>query len=270
MGTQFLQPISTQTHNTRSLRRDLADARRHLRDAEAELAAEQATVNAFRMQCRLKLGEWVDRVLELRAQKQALLTQTELARQAAEDGVPFDDAHPFGDDGLDEGDDSAELPPPPNVDISEWTGSARDRAAEKRLYRQLARRFHPDLASTSAERAYTTSIMAAVNNAYARRDIQTLRDLAGELDPATVAALSGGATRDIRRLRRAILDCKRRERKARYQLQQLRQENTARLCRRAQRLEADGLAWWNEVRDQLNQDIGRYETDIEHLRQLAT
>lgn len=47
----------------------------------------------------------------------------------------------------------------------------------KQLYRRLARRFHPDLARNNQERERFTNLMAKINDAYARRDIDTLRML---------------------------------------------------------------------------------------------
>jgi len=65
------------------LRAELRAAQEALRAAEAELAAEQAAVNAFRMHARLMLDDLADAILLLRARKQALLT--ELALAAADD-----------------------------------------------------------------------------------------------------------------------------------------------------------------------------------------
>lgn len=48
----------------------------------------------------------------------------------------------------------------------------------KALYRQLCRRYHPDLTQDPAERAHRTQIMAAVNAAYAARDLTELQALA--------------------------------------------------------------------------------------------
>jgi len=75
------------------LRAELRAAQEALRAAEAELAAEQAAVNAFRMHARLMLDDLADAILLLRARKQALLT--ELALAAADDdplGPPLDAA----------------------------------------------------------------------------------------------------------------------------------------------------------------------------------
>ena len=48
----------------------------------------------------------------------------------------------------------------------------------KVLYRQLCRRYHPDLTQDPVERARRTQIMAAVNAAYAARDLTELQALA--------------------------------------------------------------------------------------------
>jgi hypothetical protein len=53
----------------------------------------------------------------------------------------------------------------------------------KNLYRQLARRFHPDFAVDEADRAYRTSIMMAINAAYTAGDLTRLNELAGQPDP---------------------------------------------------------------------------------------
>ncbi len=250
-----LQPAPDQT--ARQLRADLAEARRQLVAAEADLAAEQAEVNRFRMHCRLKIGVWVDQVLELRAEKQDLLTRLQLAQDF---GLAWDEEKLR---------DEAATPPAPEAELILPTDVPHDKSAEKRLYRELARRFHPDLAATSVERAYSTTLMAAVNTAYANRDLEALRDLAGELDPALVANMSQGETEEVRQLRRQWLGCQRRRRKVIRQLNALRQENTARLWRKAQQLEAEGGVWWEEVRQELAHEIERLQTELAALRNCA-
>lgn len=241
-----------------ALREALTEAHRALREADAQLAEEQAAVNRFRMQCRLKIGSHLDQALALAAERESLLTELALLRQgdvladvlgATEEEALLDDIP---------AEDAALLQSLPRA-------SARDRAAEKRLYRQLARRFHPDLAAQGVERAYATAIMSAVNSAYAAGDLQSMRDLAGELAPEEVAELAQIDVRALRRLREQILQCQRRRRRALGRLQQLRGDNTTRLWRRAQRLEAEGIAWWDEVRQELDVVIAHLNEDIASL-----
>ncbi|MCZ7669908.1 MAG: hypothetical protein M5U34_23370 [Chloroflexi bacterium] len=134
------------------------------------------------------------------------------------------------------------------------------------MYRELARRFHPDLAETAVEQAYMTSMMTAVNNAYERNDIQSLYDLAGELDPGELRELAGIESIEIRRLREQILKAKRLRRKAKQRLTLLRQENTARLWRKAQELEEVGDNWWDVVQRELEQAIARRQQTLHKLR----
>jgi hypothetical protein len=68
------------------------------------------------------------------------------------------------------------------------------KAERKSLYRELAKRYHPDLAADDAEREARGARMAAINEAYARGDLETLRRLAAGSDlqpklPPTLAEL---------------------------------------------------------------------------------
>lgn len=259
--TELALQKATNHEQRRRLQAEREQAQAELLAAEAELAQAQAAVNAFRMQCRLKIGHLVDDYLELRAHKQALWTRLQLLQQAEEFGIPYDPDDPFwhGRDDIPLHDDL-----PADADLPDLGGS-RDRAAEKRLYRELARRFHPDRAANGIERAYMTAMMSAVNVAYQQQDVAALRDLADELDPTAVRELAALDGRELRRLHEQILKLQRRRRRARQQLAALQQENTTRLWRKAELLEADGRIWWEEVRDDLTALIHRRRAEIREL-----
>ena len=93
--TAELTIIPPDRERIKRLKHELAEALAELRKAEAIVAKEQAAVNRFRMHCRLKIGAWVDEVLEQRAERQRLLTQLELRRQSAEFDTPYDEADPY-------------------------------------------------------------------------------------------------------------------------------------------------------------------------------
>ena len=98
-------------------------------------------------------------------------------------------------------------------------------------------------------------------------DLGTLRDLAGELDPAMVAEIDNSETMQIRKLRKFLYSCQRRRRKVALQLKALRRENTAKLWRHAQELDASGdKNWWSEVRQSLEQEISRLQVDVVDLQ----
>ena len=244
------------------IRVELEQAKHELWQAEAELGAEQAAVNAFRMHCRLKLDDLVDELQALATQKQSLLTRLELLRQAQDLGAGLDEEEPFW---------QTAVPPDPNLpddeadDLLLPTDTPRDKAAEKRLYRELARRFHPDLAETAVEAAYRTSMVTAVDAAYEKQDIQSLYDLAGELDPSELAELQSIETLEIRRLREQIMKVRRLRRRAIQRLATLRQENTDRLWHKAQELEEEGDNWWDSVRRELETSVARRRQTVASL-----
>ena len=264
MNDKQIEPVRDPQEQLRYLRAELQTARQSLVEAEAELACYQAAVNAFRMHCRLKLDDLVDELLNLHAEKQACLTRWQLLQQEKEVPVTPDEDGPLGFDEetipVEDDEEALVLP----------TDTPRDKAAEKRLYRQLARRFHPDLANTAVERAYATAMMTAVNNAYEKQDIQALYDLAGELEPETIAELAGIEVPAIRQLRQQIMSVQRRQRKVKRQMKLLRQENTARLYHRAQRLEEEGDNWWDTVRRELEVAIERRQREIDRLKNELT
>jgi len=83
--------------------------------------------------------------------------------------------------------------------------AGEDEAA--RLYRELARRFHPDLARTAEERRRREPLMQQVNAAFRERDLAALRTLGSEVgadDPAFEARGIGEklvwAIREVARL----------------------------------------------------------------------
>ncbi|MEZ4518211.1 MAG: hypothetical protein R3C44_15780 [Chloroflexota bacterium] len=259
-SSRQLQTADSTRQQQRDLQADLQEAQQQLRDAEAELATEQAAVNAFRMHARLMLDDLVDQILELLAAKQSALTRLQLLQQdldiaALELGNPLDPEHDQPSEAQDEPDPVEALLP---------TNVPHDKAAERRLYRELARKFHPDLAESAMESAYRTSMMAAVNTAYAAGDLAALYDLAGELEPDEIARLATIKEEELRRLQELIVRCRRRQRKVRRQLQALRQESTARLWRKAQELE-DGDNWWVTVRRDLDAARTRLQAEVNEL-----
>ncbi len=65
----------------------------------------------------------------------------------------------------------------PSASKSKPTDDEPEGEKIKRLYRELARRFHPDLAADTAERERRTQIMSQINAAYTARDLSALEVL---------------------------------------------------------------------------------------------
>ena len=252
-----LQPVKETCCNLEELRLELEKARASLAEAEADLAEEQADVNAFRMHCRIKLDDLVDRLLQLRSEREALLVNLEFLRQGI-DPLSFDDDVLSEETWFEETDGEEDILLP--------TDTPADKAAEKRMYRELARRFHPDLATSMFERAYRTTIMSAINTAYTAGDTEALYDLAGELNPAEVSNIVQISNIEVRHISQTINKMRRLERKAKRQLAALRQENTARLWRRVQTLDDHDEDGWSIIRRELEQAITNRQDENCQLR----
>lgn len=269
MSNHKLVKILSGDEQLLQLQADMQVAQEELRQVEAILGEEQAAVNAFRMHCRLKLGPWVDHIIDLYTEKQRILIRRQMHQQAEQLGSAFDEDAWLEENDLNFDDESyleglieeADLP----YDIT-----TSDEKMSRRLYRDLARKHHPDLAEGALQKSYATSMMAAVNEAYARRDAQALKDLAGELDPKAVDELSKAGEKQsvaARKLQKQLRRCRQRRRKVMLQLKSLRAETTAKLWRKAQTIDKnDGKNWWDEVAQSLKDQILSYEKEIHQLR----
>jgi hypothetical protein len=71
-----------------------------------------------------------------------------------------------------------ESPPPPRKTVADATFTVDPKLTLKRLYRALARRYHPDLASDEQDRAYRNRVMVLINAAYTEEDLDALQALA--------------------------------------------------------------------------------------------
>lgn len=72
----------------------------------------------------------------------------------------------------------------------------------KRLYRELARRFHPDLAADTPDRERRTQIMSQINAAYTARDLSALEVLTEHAAEQPLLALT---LRDLRETLIAVI-----------------------------------------------------------------
>lgn len=101
-------------------------------------------------------------------------------------GIPL--GGPAGEAGAEPDEEMGDEPLRPGRRNSPGREAARREA--QALYRDLARRYHPDWARSEDDRAQREAIMQRVNAAYADLDLVALRRFARETDPAKVAQLS--------------------------------------------------------------------------------
>lgn len=165
------------------LRALLQQTQNELIEAEAALADRLAEVNAFEFEFEARVGYLLDQLDALEKEIERYHERIEIARNRRIFGAPYLSVETQYRRAWQAPPSSAPTPPPEPL-------GAADEALIKKLYRQLARRFHPDLALNEADRARRTRIMAEVNDAYAARSLAELTALAREPD-STVQNFAG-------------------------------------------------------------------------------
>jgi hypothetical protein len=173
---------------------------RQLLERERGLAAFRGELHAFETSYRKALGARYARLDELAER----LDETALGDRPLP-GEPDED-----DDGPADRYPGQGLPGGQNW---AWGEREPDREPErrapvgddaKRLFRQLARLIHPDLAGDAEERERRTNLMVAANDAYEQGDVAALERLLEDWHASPEAVTGSGAAAELERTLRRI------------------------------------------------------------------
>lgn len=224
--------------------------------AEAQLSERLAAVSAFEFQVRAKLEGLTQRLERLEEEIKLLRRRLNLLQ----DDWLFEDQF-SGDDLYEQWRTTEEAGAAASGNFryretpeqnSTPSLSSDQKTAIKRLYRQLARRFHPDFALDDEDRAYRTGIMMAVNAAYNAGDLEQLEELALEPDPQqpsyTDAELAEALLKEWHR-------CWRRMREIEVELARLEEHPSAHLINQAEKFAEGGRDFLGELAEELREKI---------------
>ena len=275
MDSDVIQTGPNWRERVTELEATLAELRPRLIDAETQLADRLAAIGAFEYKLRARLESLSHRLDALQEEIDDLRAALRRYQDALDWG---DDLQPAvrgergwrfsGEEAAASGryryHKTAEAPRP--------ALAAEQQAALKQLYRQLARRFHPDLALEEADRAYRTDLMMAINAAYAAGDMAALERLAAEPDNAPRAPHTDEELAAA--LQREIDHCRRRLSEIAAELATLEGHDSTRLLRRAERASAEGRDLLAELAADLRRRINEklverdvLETQLEEMEQ---
>ena len=236
-------------------------------EAEAELADQLAAINAFEFRLRAGIGFLIRRLDELARQIEAYQQQLRHQQQG-------DDPH-TGNWSIDDVEDVYhepgvdydayryhETPPePPQSPLG-----LDEKTELKRLYRQLARRFHPDMGLDEADRTRRTKLMMAINAAYAAADLDALRQLALEPDSILVDLLEDGQLQ-AEQLLREMARLQHRLSEVRDELAKVAQNKSYKLLLQAKQTELAGGDWLEELKAQVQEQISMKLVERDVLQQ---
>ncbi len=197
--------ITLKMQQLTQLRAELTDIRDQLIEAEADLADQLAEINAFELEFEAKVGHLIDSLEALEKDIQRYNEYIQISRNKKIFGnahVPVANQYQRAWHAPREW---VPTPPPQPLD-------ALSEGEIKKLYRQLARRFHPDLADNEADRRRRTEKMAAINNAYAARSLVELVAIANEPQIINPKTAPSGQTEAqlVQALKAELIRCKRR------------------------------------------------------------
>jgi curved DNA-binding protein CbpA len=161
-----------------------------------------------------------------------------------------------------------EVPPPAAAAPPPEPPTPADEQQIKRLYRQLARRFHPDLAGDPAERAYRTEKMTAINDAYAARSLAELVALSERQDMAHFSTEKRGQTEEqmVRALEEEIGRIHRRLHQIRFEINNLPNRSSIQLSLEVKMARRQGRDLLAEMAADLEKKLARKSAEREFLK----
>jgi hypothetical protein len=200
-----------QRRNQGSLKRALDQASdSELRDLQQELNLRQERVAQLEFELsdtRADLGRFesrlADRLSGLQGRLEELEAEVEQARLRAAHRAQWrerDDAPDLHVDVLEQFRRTWTPREKPAKPIPDQPVSSATKAELKALFRELAKRFHPDLVTDPEQKRWRSKIMAQVNQAYAEQDAAELRRLGTQSDrqPAQVERTRDQVLADLR------------------------------------------------------------------------
>jgi chromosome segregation ATPase len=171
-------------------REQLAAVRTTLAERESELAQLRAQLKTFEGRYLRQVGILYAELDELEAriaEREVDLYDSDSARRRAEEARQ--QAQETHDAAFGEAREAEEFDPPPSL---------------KTLFRDVARRIHPDFARDDAEQKHFTLLMARANQAYSRGDTETLQRLLDDHREINASIAGEGAAAELLRITRQI------------------------------------------------------------------
>ena len=171
-------------------REQLAAVRARLAERESELAQLRAQLKAFEGRYLRQVGVLYAELDDLEAriaEREVDLYESDSARTRAHDARQR--AQETHDAAFGDAREAEEFEPPPSL---------------KTLFREVAKRIHPDFARNEAEQKHFTLLMARANQAYNRGDTETLQRLLDDHREINASILDEGAAAELLRITRQI------------------------------------------------------------------
>jgi chromosome segregation ATPase len=251
MSGQITRRLKPEEEEILRKREELAAVRATLAELELELVDLRSQLAAFEGRYLRQVGalyaeldEWKARISELRAKLDPSAAAREQARQAREQArQTHEEAHGKASEARD-------FKPSPDL---------------RRLYREVARRVHPDFAKDAADLERRTRFMAEANRAYEAGDAEALQRILDEYQDGADAVEGEGIGAELIRIIRQIGTAKARVAAVEQELATLRQSEIAKLKKQAGERGQAGGDLLAELAATVREQIERARKEYESL-----
>jgi hypothetical protein len=226
MPREIVRQLTPEEAELHRKREELAGVRGALAERELELADLRAQLKSFEGRYLRQVGvlyaeldDWEAKVAELEASLRPSATASQRARETRKRA---DETHEAT-----HGEESKARDFQPSADL-------------KRLFREVAKRIHPDFAKDEADRLLRTRLMTQANAAYSQGDAEALQRILDEFrsDPESIEGEGIGA--ELVRIIRQIAQAKKRLAAIEQDLSELRQSEIAQLKQDAEAAQQEG------------------------------
>jgi len=229
-----------------AIRAALAERELELVDLRSQLAAVEGRYLRQVGVLYAELDELKARIAELQARLGPSATSKVQAEEAREQArQTYENAHG-------EASETHDVAPSPEL---------------KRIYREAAKRIHPDFATDAADLERRTRFMAAANRAYGAGDAEALQCILDEYEDGTEAVTGEGIGAELIRIIRQISTAKTRVSAIEQELAALRQSEIALLRNESEAREREGRDLLAELASAVRERIKLAKKKYESLGQ---
>lgn len=136
----------------------------------------------------------------------------------------------------------------------------------KTQYRTLAKTIHPDLATCEEERSHRETLMKDLNDAYSRNDLNKIVEVSVAWEESVWAIQIPGSVGELVRVIRKIANIREKMKQIDIDLEELRIGTDYKLWRQIEDLAANGVDWWQERIDEIEDEIAENEEALSKIK----
>jgi hypothetical protein len=252
--SSVVQILSPQAEELHARRREMADLRRELANKELELSTTKSSLNIFEQRYQNVVGPMYAELDGVKAQVLGLASKlypkAENFREEAESAR--EQANAFQEENQTKSQDNpAKQFDPPEI--------------LKKLFRRVAKKIHPDLASSSTERDRRHELMSKLNEAYNRLDEEAIRSILIEWEAEEPISDTFELGEQLVRVMSRMAKVRKRLNEISDELEDLTLTEMFQLKQNVDSAEQEGHDLLQEIADDIEEKIKKAKTQIRDL-----